>query len=134
MRRLKSYTLDPAPARTPGPAYPPAMAYDEDLAERVRAVIGVPFDERKMFGGLAFMIGGNMACGIVGDELMVRVGPDAYEDALARPHAREMTFTRRSMNGMVYVATAGLKDKRSLSAWVKRGVAYASALPQKSKR
>lgn len=110
------------------------MAYDEDLAERVRSVIGTPFDERKMFGGLAFMLGGNMACGIVGDELMVRVGAEAYEDALSRPHAREMDFTGKAMKGMVYVAPTGLKNKRSLSAWVKRGVDHASSLPPKSAR
>lgn len=107
------------------------MAYDEDLAERVRSVMTERFDERKMFGGLAFMIGGNMACGVVRDELMVRVGPDDYPQALARPHAREMTFTGRSMNGMVFVGPGGLADKRSLAAWVKRGVAYASSLPPK---
>ncbi len=109
------------------------MAYDEDLAERVRAVIDARFDERKMFGGLAFMVGGNMACGIVGDELMVRVGTDEYDAALARPHAREMDFTGRSMKGMVYVGAEGLRDKRSLAAWVKRGVEYASSLPAKKK-
>ena len=110
------------------------MAYDADLAERVRAVIGTTFDERKMFGGLAFMVGGNMCCGIVGDELMVRVGPDEFAAALARPHAREMDFTGRPMKGMVYVVPQGVKDKRSLAAWVKRGVDYASSLPPKSKR
>jgi TfoX/Sxy family transcriptional regulator of competence genes len=107
------------------------MAYNEDLAERVRSVIGARFDERKMFGGLAFMVNGNMACGILGDELMVRVGKDAHADALSKPHAREMDFTGRSMTGMVYVAPAGLKEKRSLSAWVKRGVSHASSLPPK---
>ena len=110
------------------------MAYSEDLAERVRSVIGAPFDERKMFGGLAFMVGGNMACGVLGDELMVRVGKDAFADALSRPHAREMDFTGRPMTGMVYVAAPGLKDKRSLTAWVKRGVDYASSLPRKASK
>ena len=85
------------------------MAYDEGLAERIRGLIaGDPrMEERKMFGGLAFLCNGNMACGIVGDELMVRVGPDAWADALTQPHAREMDFTGRSMKGMVYVGIDG---------------------------
>ncbi|MBW3669776.1 MAG: TfoX/Sxy family protein, partial [Actinobacteria bacterium] len=74
------------------------MPFDEGLAQRVRELLedGPDASERKMFGGLAFMLGGNMCCGIVGDELMVRVGPDGYEAALARPHAREMDFTGRA--------------------------------------
>jgi hypothetical protein len=75
------------------------MAYDEKLAGRVRSVLkgrrGV--SEKKMFGGLCFLVRGNMACGIVDDELMVRVGPDAYEDALARTHCHEMDFTGRGL-------------------------------------
>lgn len=110
------------------------MAYDEDLAARIRAVVDVRFDERKMFGGLAFMVGGNMACGVVGEELMVRVGKDNYEDALRKPHAREMDFTGRAMKGMVFVAPEGIRDKRSLAAWVRRGVDHASSLPPKKKR
>lgn len=111
------------------------MAYDEKLADRIREVIGVPFDERKMFGGLAFMVGGNMCVGIVGDDLMVRVGKEDFADAIARPHTREMDFTGRVSTGMVYVEPAGIKDKRSLSAWVQRGVGYATSLPsKKSKR
>ena len=110
------------------------MAYDEDLAERVRAVIGVPFDERKMFGGLCFLVGGNMSCGIVGDDLMIRVGKEGLSDALARPHAREMDFTGRASSVAVYVSPRGLKDKRSLTAWVQRGVRYASSLPPKKRK
>lgn len=107
------------------------MAYSEKLADRIREVIGVPFDERKMFGGLAFMVEGKMSVGIVGDDLMVRVGKDAYADAISRPHTREMDFTGRVSTGMVYVEPAGIKDKRSLSAWVQRGVGYATSLPPK---
>jgi hypothetical protein len=110
------------------------VAYSEDLADRVREVIGVRFDERKMFGGIAFMVGGNMACGVLGDELMVRVGPEAFAAALAKPHAREMDFTGRPSKGMVYVAPPGLKDKRSLAAWVKRGVTYATSIPPKVRK
>ncbi len=109
------------------------MAYDEGLTQRIREFLegkaGVR--EKKMFGGVAFLIGGNMCCGVVGDELMVRVGPDAYDEALAQPHARAMDFTGRPMRGMVYVAVAGFEDDADLSAWIGRGVAFAASLPAK---
>jgi len=109
------------------------VAYDERLADQVRAVLtGVPgLQEKRMFGGLCFLVHGNMACGIVKDVLMVRVGPDAYGAALTEPHAREMDFTGRPLKGMVYVDSAGVQTPKTLSAWVKRGVAFAGALPQK---
>lgn len=109
------------------------MAYDESLAERVRTALEdePEVTERKMFGGLAFMLGGNMCCGIIGNELMVRVGPDAYDDALALPHAREMDFTGRPMRGIVYVAAPGIATDPDLDAWVARGVAFAGSLPRK---
>lgn len=112
------------------------MAFDEELAERVREVLGPHrgLAERKMFGGLAFMLNGNMCCGIVGDELMVRVGAEAHGEALRRPHARRMDFTGRPMKGMVFVAPNGLRARRSLDAWVRRGVEYALSLPPKTKR
>ena len=109
------------------------MAYDEGLAERIRDLTedrSAP-SERKMFGGLCFMLGGNMACGIVGNELMVRVGPTAWSEALAQPHAREMDFTGRSMKGMVYVGEAGLSEDEDLAAWLDRGTSYAASLPPK---
>jgi TfoX/Sxy family transcriptional regulator of competence genes len=105
--------------------------YDEHLAERIRNHLAPwPFSERKMFGGLAFLIGGNMACGVVRDELMVRTGPAAHEDALRDPHARPMDFTGRPMRGMVFVAPEGL-DEPSLGHWVKLGATFAEALPAK---
>jgi TfoX/Sxy family transcriptional regulator of competence genes len=109
------------------------MAYDEQLAERVRAAIGIDpaVGERKMFGGLAFMLNGNMACGVMADELMVRVGPDAWEEYVALPHAREMDFTGRSMRGMVYVGSDGLAEDDDLARWVGRGTDFASSLPPK---
>jgi TfoX/Sxy family transcriptional regulator of competence genes len=86
------------------------MAYSEALANRVREAVarekGV--GERKMMGGLGFMIQGHMALGIVGEELMVRVGPDGYQRALGRVHSREMDFTGRSIKGFVFVESAGL--------------------------
>jgi TfoX/Sxy family transcriptional regulator of competence genes len=84
-----------------------------------------------MFGGIAFMFDGNMACGIVRSDIMVRVGPDAYEDALSRPHVRPMDFTGRPMKGMVYVDAPGIADDAALSDWVERGHAYAASLPPK---
>lgn len=109
------------------------MAYDELLAERIRTLLhrrkGIT--ERRMFGGLAFMAGGNMACGIVKDELMVRVGPERHEEALARPHARPMDFTHRPMRGMVYVAREGFATDEDLAAWVDRGLSYARSRPAK---
>jgi hypothetical protein len=109
------------------------MAYDETLANRVRTLLtdqpGVT--ERKMFGGLAFMLQGNMCCGIVHDELMVRVGADQYGAALAQPHAREIDFTGRPMTGMVMVAQPGFESDVDLEAWVQRGVRFTTTLPAK---
>jgi hypothetical protein len=87
-----------------------------------------------MFGGLAFLIDGNMCIGIVGDDLMVRVGSDAYEGALAQPHAREMDFTGRPMRGIVYVGTKGTASKQALEKWIDRGLDFAGSLPPKHRK
>jgi TfoX/Sxy family transcriptional regulator of competence genes len=111
------------------------VAYDERLAERVRDVLapyGDAITERKMFGGLAFLHDGNMCVGLLGDELMVRVGPDAYDAALARPGARPMDFTGRPMRGLVMVASDAVAHYRSLRAWVERGLTFTSRLPPKT--
>ena len=109
------------------------MPYDEGLAQRIREALEERSDltEKKMFGGLAFLLGGNMCVGVVGDELMVRVGPDAYGQALKRAHAREMDFTGKPLRGMVYVAEAGIRGDRALHGWIERGVAFAGSLPPK---
>jgi TfoX/Sxy family transcriptional regulator of competence genes len=109
------------------------MAYDEGLAQRIRETLEdvAGTSEKKMFGGLAFLVHGNMCGGVVGDELMLRVGPDAYADALARPHAREMDFTGKAMKGLVYVDCAGIESDADLAAWIRRGVAFAGSLPPK---
>ena len=109
------------------------MAYAEDLARRIREVLQERTDiaERKMFGGLAFLARGHMCCGVVNHDLMVRVGPEQYEDALGAQHARPMDFTGRPMKGMVYVAAAGLGTRRALRAWIDRGLRFTDSLPPK---
>jgi len=109
------------------------MAYDEALADRVRDVLAARegVSERKMFGGLCFMINGNMACGPMGDELMVRLGHEEAERALTEPHARPMDFTGKPMRGMIYVTAEGLADDRDLAGWVELGADHAASLPPK---
>lgn len=111
------------------------MAYDEDLAERVRAELADEPDlvERKMFGGLAFMAAGNMVCGVLGDELIVRLGPEGGPVAVAAdPHARPMTFTGRPMRAMVVVAAEGVGDDAGLARWVAAARAFVATLPPKA--
>jgi TfoX/Sxy family transcriptional regulator of competence genes len=109
------------------------MAYDEELAERVRAALGAVagVTEIKMFGGLCYTVGGNMAVGVTGGDLMVRMDPDSADAALAEPGARPMDFTGKPMRGFLYVGPEGTGTARSLQRWVDRGVALASSLPPK---
>lgn len=109
------------------------MAYDEDLADRVRAVLpaGAAVTERQMFGGLAFMLGGHMFCGIVKDALMARLGPEAAGRALGQPHVRPMDFTGRPIKGMVFIDPAGLQGD-ALRQWVDTAAGYARGLPSKA--
>ena len=109
------------------------MAYDEALAERVRELITLREDvtERKMFGGIAWMLGGNMACGVLGEELIVRLGPDEGERALAEPHTREFDFTGRPMRNIVMVASEATADEEALAGWVDAGADFAASLPAK---
>jgi TfoX/Sxy family transcriptional regulator of competence genes len=110
------------------------MAYDEDLAHRVRQLLvdTAAIAEKAMFGGLKFQLHGNMAVGIVNSgELVVRVGPDGADDALAEPHTRPFDMTGRPMTGWILVAPDGFKTRRQLAAWVTRGVNFAATLPRK---
>ncbi|MBW6504233.1 TfoX/Sxy family protein [bacterium] len=109
------------------------MAFDEAVAGRVReALAGAPnVVEKKMFGGIAFMVRGNMCCGVIGDRLMLRVGPKGYETALSRPHASAMDFTGRPMKGLVYVDPAGFASPRDLKAWIEKAMKFALSLPSK---
>ena len=110
------------------------MAYDEQLADRIREALGDrgDVDERKMFGGLAFMVAGHMAVGIVGTELMVRLGEEEADAAVDEEHVRPMDFTGRPMRTMVYVAAEGIADRAALEGWVRRGVSLAESLPPKA--
>jgi len=109
------------------------MAYDENLAERIRAELG-PMPgllEKKMFGGTGFLVRGNMACGVHGNDLIVRVGPERYEQALARPDTKVFDMTGRPMSGWIMVTPAGVAGDDDLRAWVQQGVEYALSLPSK---
>jgi TfoX/Sxy family transcriptional regulator of competence genes len=109
------------------------MAYEEALADRVRDVLAARADltERKMFGGIAFMIGGNMAVGVIDDDLMVRLDPADAEKALGEPHARPMDFTGRPMKGMLFVDSAGTAADEDLASWAEAGADFAASLPPK---
>lgn len=109
------------------------MAYDEGLVQRVREEMSeLPeYVEKKMFGGIGFMLQGNMAGGVIGEDLIVRVGPEAYESALSEPETRPFDMTGRAMRGWVVVTAEGYASDEALKAWVQRGVDYALTLPAK---
>ena len=110
------------------------MAFDEQLAEHVRdrlfATEGVT--ELKMFGGWGVTVHGNMAVGVMGPDLIVRVGPDAFDAALERPGARPFDFTGRSMTGWVFVDGDSVTNARARNRWIDAGVSYAQSLPRKA--
>jgi TfoX/Sxy family transcriptional regulator of competence genes len=112
------------------------MAYDEGLAERIRSALDAESDitEKKMFGGVAFLLRDKMFVGIVKNDLMVRVGPDAYADALKKPFARPMDFTGKPMAGYVFVGPKGTTEDDALEDWVRRGLRFASTLPADKKK
>ena len=109
------------------------MAYSEELAARMREVIsgrdGV--SERKMFGGIAWMVNGNMACGTLGEDMMVRLDADDAEQALAEPHVGPMKFTGRAMRGFITVDAAGIVESTDLARWIDAGASHAASLPPK---
>ena len=110
------------------------MAFDQDLALRVRRLLEKQdgISERKMFGGLAFLLKGKMFCGVLGRDLVARLGAEQVQTALKRPHIRPMDFTGRPMKGYVYVAPEGLKTDRALETFLRRANAYTSSLSGKS--
>ena len=109
------------------------MAYDEELADRVRDVLAprAGLSERRMFGGIAFMLGGNMAVGVIGEDLMVRLDPADAERALGEPHVRPMDFTGRPMKGMVFVGPEATAGDEAVGGWADAGADFASSLPPK---
>ena len=108
------------------------MAFDEGLAERVRLVLADAPDlyERLMFGGIAFMVGGHMACGVIGDELIARLGPVGGARALASAHVRPMDFTGRPMRGWLFIEPAGVETASGLRMWVGRALAHTDTKPE----
>ena len=108
------------------------MAYDLKLAERIRSeLIGVPFVEKKMFGGLGFLLNGNLACGVNKNDLIVRVDPEKHSALLKKPYAKPFDMTGRPMKGWLVVEADGCKTDKQLSTWVKEGVEFALTLPAK---
>jgi TfoX/Sxy family transcriptional regulator of competence genes len=109
------------------------MAFNELTAERVRNVLAEEHTiaEKRMFGGLAFMVDGHMCCGVVGEDLVVRVGGEAYQESLSLPHVRAMDFTGGPMKGFVYVGPAGYNTKPALRKWIRRCLRFVRQLPPK---
>lgn len=109
------------------------MAYDKGLAERLYDYFEgrKNVEVKKMFGGLCFMVSNHMCCGIIGDTLMARVGPDIYDECLAEEHARVMDFSGRAMKGMVYVAPEGIVDDAELVRWLEMCESFVKSLPPK---
>lgn len=111
------------------------MAHDEELETRVRNVLekdAVEYELKYMFGGVAFMIRGHMSVGVVKEDLLVKVGKDAHEEAMEAPHTRPMDFTQKTMKGFVFVEQAGTRTGASLTKWVRQGVAFAATQPVKA--
>lgn len=104
------------------------MTYDEGLAQRVREAIGdrEDLEEKRMFGGICFMVNGHMSCGLNGTDLMLRLGNEGAAAALAEPYCREMDFTGRPLRSMVYVDAEGVREDVDLQRWVDRAVEFAA--------
>jgi TfoX/Sxy family transcriptional regulator of competence genes len=108
------------------------VAYNLKLAERIRAELGeIPFVEKKMFGGVGFLVHGNMTVGVYKEEMIVRVNPENHEKLLKKPHARAFDITGRPMKGWLMVEPDGCKTAKQLNAWIKEGVEFALTLPPK---
>lgn len=113
------------------------MAYNEALAGRIRALFtaqpgaDIDVEEKRMFGGLTFMVNDQMCCGVLKDDLVVRVPAEEFDTLVQQPYVRPFDFSGRPMVGMVYVASGGLPDEATLQTWVQRGLAYIKAHPKK---
>lgn len=109
------------------------MVYDEDLAQQIRKILKdrLGYEEKKMFGGIGFLFFGNMACGVIRKDLIVRVGKEKYTDALLKPNVELFDMTGRAMTGWVIVKEPGYEKEADLKDWVEQGVDYSLSLPQK---
>lgn len=109
------------------------MAYDQTLAMRVRRALArkKAVTEIKMFGGLCFTVRGNMCCGVLQDDLVLRVPRESYEKILAKPHVRPMNFTGRPLRGLIFVSPKGHKTAKRLRGWIDAAVEFAMSLPPK---
>lgn len=109
------------------------MAHDEPFAERIQDALAgrSALTERKMCGGITFMIGGNMACGVMNDDLMIRLDAEEAERALAEEHVRPMDFTGRPLKGFLYISPAGTESDEALAGWVELAADHAASLPTK---
>ena len=109
------------------------MAYDEGLAQRVREILSdcLGYEEKNMFGGIGFLLQGNMACGVIREDLIVRVGAENYSEALLRPDVELFDMTGRAMTGWVIVKEPGYRKDSNLNDWVNQGVSYSLTLPPK---
>ncbi len=113
------------------------MPYNENLAKMIHSSLidlNADFVEKKMFGGIAFMIQEKMACGIVKDELMVRVIPERFEEALHKPFARQMDFTGKPMKGFLFVSAEGFETEEALKEWLRLGIEFAQKGEIKSRK
>ena len=109
------------------------MAFDEELAQRVRELLDnrLGYEEKKMFGGIGFLLHGNMACGVIREDLIVRVGADKYTDALLKPDVELFDMTGKAMTGWVVVKESGYRSENDLIDWVSQGAEYSLSLPAK---
>lgn len=109
------------------------MAYDENLAHRVQVILAQTPNmvEKKMFGGIGYLVNGNMACGIIGESLIVRVGPDRFQQALSQPHTAVFDMTGRPMTGWVVVNPQAFASEGALESWVGAGLNFVATLPSK---
>lgn len=112
------------------------MAFDETLAARVREILSpvAGFSEKRMFGGLCFLLHGNMCCGVLKDDLVLRLDPERARELLSRAHTRPMDFTGRPMKGFVFIDPGGLRARRQLREWVSMAQSFAQGLPRKKSR
>jgi TfoX/Sxy family transcriptional regulator of competence genes len=112
------------------------MAYNEQLAQRIRTILANDqrISEKRMFGGIAFLLDGKMCCGVMNDVLVARVSADDHAQLLKKPHVRPMDFTGRPLKGFLYVDPAAIRTSRALQAWLARSLTFAAALPKKAPR